>query len=257
MTPSVASVQRLAFFSLRIPDSELGCDVGSARDPIKRGVVRPRSVTFSSSSMHNRDEIWVAKGRRRAGDGDGDGPGRLTKNRTLVQPPHGKLHSGPDSPGRLTEKRALQPEPHGKAQFGWSEARRMRFSVKCAFPHLGKRRAASRKTALCSRRLTEKRTLAQPPHGKVHSATRASRKSALCSWRLTEKRILPSHLTEKCTLQPFLDRGGTKKRILQPERSRRKLWCMGGGRRRPSPILECRSDQETTERKRRWPAPIG
>ena len=37
MTPSVISVQRLAFFSLRIPDSELGCDVGSARDPIKRG----------------------------------------------------------------------------------------------------------------------------------------------------------------------------------------------------------------------------
>ena len=96
MTPSVASVQRLAFFSLRIPDSELGCDVGSARDPIKRGVVRPRSVTFSSSSMHNRDEIWVAKGRRRAGDGDGpDSPGRLTKNRTLAQPPHGKPHSAP------------------------------------------------------------------------------------------------------------------------------------------------------------------
>ena len=85
MTPSVASVQRLAFFSLRIPDSELGCDVGSARDPIKRGVVRPRSVTFSSSSMHNRDEIWVAKGRRRAGDGP-DSPGRLTEKRSLVGP---------------------------------------------------------------------------------------------------------------------------------------------------------------------------
>ncbi len=41
MTPSVASVQRLAFFSLRIPDSELGCDVGSARDPIKRGSCPP------------------------------------------------------------------------------------------------------------------------------------------------------------------------------------------------------------------------
>ena len=94
MTPSVASVQRLAFFSLRIPDSELGCDVGSARDPIKRGVARLRSVTFSSSSMHNRDEILVAKGRRRAGDGDGpDSPGRLTKNRTLAQPPHQNSHS--------------------------------------------------------------------------------------------------------------------------------------------------------------------
>lgn len=41
MTPSVVSVQRLAFFSLRIPDSELGCDVGSARDPIKRGSCPP------------------------------------------------------------------------------------------------------------------------------------------------------------------------------------------------------------------------
>ena len=120
MTPSVASVQRLAFFSLRIPDSELGCDVGSARDPIKRGVVRPRSVTFSSSSMHNRDEIWVAKGRRRAGDSDGpDSPGRLTKNRTLVQPPHGKPHSAAGASRKtafcnqsLTENRTLPRAPH-------------------------------------------------------------------------------------------------------------------------------------------------
>lgn len=56
------------------------------------------------------------------------------------------------------------------------------------------------KNRTLSQRLTEKRTLAQPPHGKVHSATRASRKSALCSWRLTEKRILPSHLTENRSL---------------------------------------------------------
>ena len=70
----------------------------------------------------------------------------------------------------------------------------MRFSVECAFPHLRKRGAGSRKSAFCNRRLTEKRTLhspldrgetknrtlAQQPHGKAHSATRASRKSALC-----------------------------------------------------------------------------
>ena len=91
MTPSVASVQRLAFFSLRIPDSELGCDVGSARDPIKRGVARLRSVTFSSSTMHDRDEIWVAKGRRRTGDGQATA----------------QIDDNPDSPGRLTEKRSL------------------------------------------------------------------------------------------------------------------------------------------------------
>ena len=46
----------------------------------------------------------------------------------------------------------------------------MRFSVKCAFPHLRKRRATSRKSAFCPGHLTEKCTLAQPPHGKVHSA---------------------------------------------------------------------------------------
>jgi len=46
----------------------------------------------------------------------------------------------------------------------------MRFFVECAFPHLGKRGAASRKSALCHLRLTEKRTLVQTPHGKAHSA---------------------------------------------------------------------------------------
>ena len=35
----------------------------------------------------------------------------------------------------------------------------MRFSVECAFPYLGKRRAISRKSAFCVRFLTEKRTL--------------------------------------------------------------------------------------------------
>ena len=46
----------------------------------------------------------------------------------------------------------------------------MRFSVECAFPHLRKRGAASRKTALCSWRLTENRILQPEPHGKAHSA---------------------------------------------------------------------------------------
>ena len=179
------------------------------------GVARLRSVTFSSSTMHDRDEIWVAKGRRRAGDGDGpDSPGRLTKNRTLPQtaqgaspktavwlvrgsqnapfredpcpecafpsrrgarevwgnpparlrgtmenvstgqmrssnpPPgcgvgcagvrksrlgvwsHGKAHSEALWPSHLTKNRTLQPVPHQKPQFGWSEARRTRLSVR-------------------------------------------------------------------------------------------------------------------------------
>ncbi len=40
----------------------------------------------------------------------------------------------------------------------------MRFSVECAFPHPGKRGVASRKTALCTRRLTENRTLRRRRH---------------------------------------------------------------------------------------------
>ena len=56
----------------------------------------------------------------------------------------------------------------------------MRFFVECAFSHLGKRGAASRKSALCHLRLTERRTLQPAPHGKAHSATCASRKSAFC-----------------------------------------------------------------------------
>ena len=42
--------------------------------------------------------------------------------------------------------------PHGKAHSARPAGFRMRLSVECAFPHLGKRRATSRKSALCSRR---------------------------------------------------------------------------------------------------------
>ena len=79
----------------------------------------------------------------------------------------------------------------------------MRFSVECAFPYLRKRRATSRKTALwigtsrktalCTRRLTENRILCRRRHGKAHSATDASRKTAFCNRRLTERRTLGSH----------------------------------------------------------------
>ena len=56
---------------------------------------------------------------------------------------------------------------------------RMRFSVECAFPHLGKRRAASRKSAFCHLRLTEKRILYPVTHGKPHSAIPRSRRLRL------------------------------------------------------------------------------
>ena len=77
---------------------------------------------------------------------------------------------------RLTEKRTLAA-PHQKTHSGCSGARKMRLSVtsnskmrlsvECAFPHLGKRSAGSRKSALCPDGLMEKRTLRSSPIGKT------------------------------------------------------------------------------------------
>ena len=85
----------------------------------------------------------------------------------------------------------------------------MRFSVTSRAQSALFRRVRFSSPAQTRRRLTENRTLAQPAHGKphsaavprsrrdqkAHSATRASRKSALCSWRLTKNRTLaqPPH----------------------------------------------------------------
>ncbi len=72
---------------------------------------------------------------------------------------------------RLTEKHILYPprsqsapfreDPQPECTFPWHAAHRVRFSVECAFPHLRKRRPASRKDAFCTHSLTEKRTLAR------------------------------------------------------------------------------------------------
>ena len=80
----------------------------------------------------------------------------------------------------------------------------MRFPVTSRGQNALFRRMRFSSPAQTSSHLTEKRTLQPAPHGKAHSAPATSRKTALCSWRLTEKR----------TLHPFLDRGGTKKRTL-------------------------------------------
>ena len=123
--------------------------------------------------------------------------------------PHGKAHSA----RWVSRKSALWPRPRGaphqKAHSGGSGARRMRlsvtsnsrmrFSVECAFSHLGKRGVGSRKSAFCPDGLTEKRSLwlrrdgkaqsgprpQSTPHGKAHSARQTSRRSALCSRPLT------------------------------------------------------------------------
>ena len=53
------------------------------------------------------------------------------------------------------------------------------FSVECAFPHLGKRRVASRKSAFCALGLTEKCSLHPAPHAKAHSVREQSRRMRL------------------------------------------------------------------------------
>ena len=74
--------------------------------------------------------------------------------------------------------------------FPYSTGCRMRFSVECAFPHLRKRRPASRKSAFWPWDLTQRRILTPAPHGKPHSVPGASRKGAFWPWDLTQNRIL-------------------------------------------------------------------
>ena len=89
----------------------------------------------------------------------------------------------------LTERRSLSPPLPQSASFReivppecafpYGTGCRMRFSVECAFPHLGKRRVASRKSAFCAHRLTQKRTLYVGPHGKAQSVRERSRRVRL------------------------------------------------------------------------------
>ena len=69
----------------------------------------------------------------------------------------------------VPEKRILRRSTQPECAFPYGTGCRMRLSVECAFPHLGKRRAASRKTALCPDALTQKRILCRRSHGKAHS----------------------------------------------------------------------------------------
>ena len=78
--------------------------------------------------------------------------------------------------------------PHGEAYSDYQRAYKMCFRVtlkgcrrshnalfreapvaECAFPHLGKRRLTSRKSAFCPDGLTQKRILDSTPHAKAHS----------------------------------------------------------------------------------------
>ena len=114
-------------------------------------------------------------------------PTRLTQKRILAVGPHAKAHSGPDGPrkGALYVIDTIQNAPFGnvataECALPYSTGCRMRFSVECAFPHLRKRRPASRKSAFWPWALTQKRTLAPALHAKPHSACVPSPKDVLC-----------------------------------------------------------------------------
>ncbi len=146
----------------------------------------------------------------------------LTENRILSPTAHGKPHSVPDTPPsshakahstcvpvqkthsvrkqsrrvRLSVRHCSQNALFRTARvaecaFPYGTGCRMRFSVECAFPYLGKRRAISRKTAFCVRCLTEKRILSPLLHGKAHSASVISRKNAFCI-RRSERLHVPT-----------------------------------------------------------------
>ena len=122
----------------------------------------------------------------------------LTEKRSLYVGPHAKAHSVRWASRKsavcmlgLTEKRSLSPPLPQNASFReivppecafpYGTGCRMRFSVECAFSHLGKRRVASRKSAVCMLGLTQKRILYVGPHGKAQSAPSTSRKGAVCA----------------------------------------------------------------------------
>ena len=103
--------------------------------------------------------------------------------RATSRQPAGRVARGPadlGSESNLTEGRALPDRRAPECAFPSRRDRRMRLSVECAFPHLGKRGAASRKSALWPDRLTERRALCAEPHQKAHSGLIDSCKGALC-----------------------------------------------------------------------------
>ena len=100
---------------------------------------------------------------------------RLTEKRSLYVGPHGKAHSARWASREsafctptVTQSASFRESPPQSALF-----RRVRFSS----------------PAQTWRRLTEKRILQPAPHGKAQSAQTASRKSAVCARRLTKSTL--------------------------------------------------------------------
>ena len=144
-------------------------------------------------------------------------PRCLTEKRILAPMPHVKAHSATGTSRKsalwmrtspkdalwmraATQNASFRDVSVAECVFPSHRDHRMRFSVECAFSHLRKRRATSRKSALCPRCLTEKRILCTVSHGKAHSVCGVSRKSAFCVRCLTEKRILEVSPSRKSAL---------------------------------------------------------
>ena len=82
----------------------------------------------------------------------------------------------------------------------------MRFSVECAFPHLRKRDATSRKGALWPRYLTEKRTLYRLPHGTAHFAQPAGCRMRFYVRRGLRKALFRESAYLECVFPSHRDR---------------------------------------------------
>ena len=86
----------------------------------------------------------------------------------------------------------------------------MHFSVRTRTQNALFRRVRLSSPAQTSACLTERRILYPPPHGKTHSVSTTSRKSAFCTHRLTEKRTLArrNRRTKACVPVVCLPRSG-------------------------------------------------
>ena len=148
---------------------------------------------------------------------------------------------------RLTEKRTLAAPP-GRASpkdafwLFWSSQNasfcdvklQMRLSVECAFPHLGKRSAGSRKSALCPDGLTEKRTLRSSPIGKTQFEVASYGKAHSVGFGGRRVRLSVTSPPGRCgTKPPASLRGTMENGPTRQMRSSNPRQAAGGLRRDP------------------------
>ena len=116
---------------------------------------------------------------------------------------------------------------------------KMRLSVECAFPHLGKRSAGSRKSALCPDGLTEKRTLRSSPIGKTQFEVASYGKAHSVGFGGRRVRLSVTSPPGRCGTKPPASLRGTMENgpTGQMRSSNPPPGCGGGcaGTRRPRP----------------------